>query len=230
MIRQHRHATTKIPHGAIGAGRRGASSIFLLLLGLISLSGCYLPTEFDAFVQIVHDGRYSLSYEGDLTSISLIRAIRYQGLTGAPLAEKVTRTEMDLLRDSGFNALTYKGDAVFEARYQTAGDLARTKFVTFINGTSKLVTIKNVEKAERVTVESPKVLEHHVRSLLDLGLQPSGRLRVRTDAEVLSHNATQVVGKVVREYTWDIKGFRGEAPKLVLTLKPWPGKSILSNN
>ncbi|MBL6933408.1 MAG: hypothetical protein ISR45_10705 [Rhodospirillales bacterium] len=57
----------------------------------------------------------------------------------------------------------------------------------------------------------------------DLGLDWSGKIRVFTDAKVISHNATSVtknkrLGGRFMTYSWDIKNIFAPTLKLVLQL------------
>jgi hypothetical protein len=101
-------------------------------------------------------------------------------------------------RDSAFRSVQYERQGRFKVDYESIGDLERTPFVTFVYGSSKLLTIKHLKKEGTVTVGGEKMKDQYVREFVKLGLKPGGTLRVRTDAKVLEHNADGVRGRRTR--------------------------------
>lgn len=192
----------------------------LVLLLSAFVSSCYLPTDFEFLVQVAGDGRYVLSYKGQLTSVGIAKSLRSGETTEKEAAEKIQKTQLGFLkRDSGFKSVEYEGQGRFLVDYESSGTVQRHRFVTFVDGSSKFLTIKYLEKKGTVTVRGEKMKDQFVRELINMGLRPSGTLRVRTDAKVLEHNAEQVRGRRTREYVWNIKGFRGPTPKFVMELR-----------
>jgi len=214
---------TRFVTGVSQRVRAGALALALPLL----LSGCYLPTDFDVLIQVTGDGRYVLAYKGQLTSVGLAKSLRSGNSTEKESADKIRKVQLGLLkRDSGFKSVEYEGQGRYLVDYESMGRVQKHRFVTFVDGSSKFLTIKYLEKEGTVTVSGEKMKDQFVRELINMGLQPSGVLRVRTDAKVLEHNADNVRGKRTREYTWDIKGFRGPAPKFVMELRPTVAPTI----
>jgi len=195
----------------------------LLLVVAAGLDGCYLPTDFNAMIQVAKDGRYVLNYSGQLTSVGLAKSLTQGKLSKKEEAERIQKTQIGLMRrNSAFRSVQYERQGRFKVDYESIGDLERTPFVTFVDGSSKFLTIKHLKKKGTVTVGGEKMKDQYVRELVKLGLKPGGTLRVRTDAKVLEHNADSVRGHRTREYLWEIKGFRGPPPKLVLQLMDQP--------
>lgn len=183
------------------------------------LSGCFLPSDFDAVIQISKDGRYVLSYRGELTSVGLARTLARGDLSKKEASKRIQKIQLGLMRrDSGFKAVEYQRQGRFKVDYESVGTVQRNRFVTFVDGSSKFLIIKYLEKDGTVTVSAEKMKDEYIRALIRMGARPSGRIRVHTDAKVLEHNADQVRGKRTREYIWNIKGFRGPPPKIVLEL------------
>jgi hypothetical protein len=184
------------------------------------LGSCYLPTDFEFLVQVAGDGRYVLSYKGQLTSVGIAKSLRSGETTEKEAAEKIQKTQLGLLKKNpGFKSVVYEGQGRFLIDYESSGSVQRHRYVTFVDGTSKFLIIKYLEKEGTVTVTGDKMKDQFVRELINMGLRPSGTLRIRTDAKVLEHNAEQVRGKRTREYVWNIKGFRGAPPKFVMELR-----------
>ena len=195
----------------------------LLLTVSIGLSGCYLPTDFETVIQIAQDGRYVLSFKGQLTSVGLAKSLAQGKLSKEEVAERIQKVQVGLMRrDSGFRVVEYQRQGRFKVDYETVGTLDRTPFINFVDGSSKFLTVKHLKSNGTVTVEGEKMKDQYVRELYNMGLKPGGVLRIHTDAKVLEHNADIVNGRRTREYYWEIKGFRGPPPKLVLELMNQP--------
>ncbi len=194
-------------------------AVGVLITALIGLTGCYLPSDFEAIIQISQDGRYVLGYQGQLTNVGLAKSLADGKLSKKAAAERIQKTQLGLMRrDSGFKAVEYERQGRFKVDYETVGTVHRIPYVNFVDSASRILMIKYLKKNGTVTVSGEKVKDQYVRELVRLGLRPSGTLRIRTDAKVLSHNADSVRGRRTREYVWNIKGFRGPAPKLILEL------------
>ncbi len=194
---------------------------FLALLPLILvLGGCYVPSEFKSLIQITSDGRYVFAFTGGLNSVAIVQALAKGTASEAEIQEKIDKTRADLARKPGFKSIDYKGQGRFEVDYEETGQLQEARNINFVSQGTRILSMKYLEAPNTVTVELVKVQDSYIRTLVQLGLRPVGELRVRTDAREVEHNATRVAGQGVREYVWDIKGFRGPAPKLVLVLEP----------
>lgn len=193
---------------------------FALLPLILALGGCYVPSDFKSLIQITSDGRYVFAYTGNLTSVVIVQALAKGTFSEAEIQKKIDGTRDDLARRPGFKSIDYKGQGRFEVDYEETGRLQEARSVNFVSQSSRILTMKYLAAPNTVTVELVKVQENYVRILVQLGLRPVGELRVRTDAREVEHNATRVAGNGVREYVWDIKGFRGPEPKLVLVLEP----------
>ena len=79
------------------------------------------------------------------------------------------------------------------------------------------------KKTRKITVSTKSVAKSAKKQLQDLGLDWSGKLRVFTDAKVLSHNATTVkknkrLGGRFMTYTWDIKNIFAPTSSMVLQI------------
>lgn len=198
----------------------GIRRFFALLPVILALGGCYVPSEFKSLIQITSDGRYVFAFTGSLNGVAIVQALAKGTSSEAEIQEKIDRTRDDLARKPGFKSIDYKGQGRFEVDYEETGRLQEARNINFVSQSTRILSMKYLAAPNTVTVELVKIQENYIRTLVQLGLRPVGELRVRTDAREAEHNATRVEGQGVREYVWDIKGFRGPAPKLVLVLEP----------
>ena len=187
----------------------------ILLLALF-LAGCYLPSQFKIDLRIGADGSYTVTYVGLLADSALFVGLKEGTMEAAKEARKVAAVKKDLARDSGFRAIDYIGEGFFEVRYEAAGNIFDDKTLTFVNGSSRILSIELVSKSNTVTVRGGSVPVNYHERLKSLAFTLNGELRVVTDANVLDHNAGQISGEDEKTYTWMLRTLDAPAPKIVI--------------
>ena len=96
--------------------------------------------------------------------------------------------------------------------------------MSFVNSTSEyIIGIRYNKKTRQISMSTKSVAKSAKKRLHDLGLDWSGKVRVFTDAKVLSHNATSVkknkrLGGRFMTYTWDIKNIFTPTTSMVLQI------------
>ncbi|MCW9033912.1 MAG: hypothetical protein OQJ97_06795 [Rhodospirillales bacterium] len=193
---------------------------FLVLLPI--LSGCYLPARFDAEIEMSRTGFYSLEFQGYMAEIGLYRAIKEKKLTAEEQAKKVEVLERDFTRDTSVKEFSYFGNGHFKVHYLKKGDITRTGMVTFVRRNEKILSISASKKTGIITIRGKYLKKNDKERLIAMGLWMEGEVRVKTDAKVISHNATSVKdgeGKNEKVYTWIIQNPYSPSPKLELYLR-----------
>ena len=83
--------------------------------------------------------------------------------------------------------------------------------MSFVNSTSEyIIGIRYNKKTRQISMSTKSVAKSAKKQLLDIRLNWTGKVRVFTDAKVVSHNATSVkknkrLGGPFMTYTWEIK-------------------------
>ena len=67
--------------------------------------------------------------------------------------------------------------------------------VVFLRRNEKFFTIKYVKTTGLVSMEGVALAPSNAKKLFDMGLNSQGQIRVKTDANVISHNATKIRDK-----------------------------------
>ena len=191
----------------------------LAVLAVVMLAGCYMPNRFEAGMQIRRDGKYAFTYEGELTSLQLLRKLGMGEFDGDAdgFREYVAIFERDLRRDSGFQEVSYWRQAAFRARYLHEGDLDRDRSFNFVRLNSRFLGLKNMGDG-RVELSGNRLPKAYQDALLEGGFDSRGTFRLWTDARVIDHNADTVEGQGLVLYTWRIESMRQELPRMVLQL------------
>jgi len=196
------------------------AALFLMILPF--LSGCYLPARFDAEIEISRTGFYSLEFIGYMAEISLYTGLKNGKIDAEEEKKKVEILARDFTRDSSVKEFSYFGKGHFKVNYLKKGDLGRTSTVTFVRRNENILSISRNREKRIVTVRGKYLKKVDIERLVAAGLWMEGEVRVKTDAEVLSHNATTVTagkGSNVQIYTWNIPTPAAPAPKMTLTLR-----------
>lgn len=190
------------------------------LLACAALSSCYVPDNFGSEIRITKEGNYGISFNGELIWAPMYGQLARGEMTAETAAEQIPQFMSALKEDKNFQSVTSLGRGRFQVRYDRRGVFDRTQMISFVRRTYRIFQIRANEDG-KVSFFGSKAGATHAAQLEAARLQTRGLLRVVTDAEVLSHNATSVrpspmPGYVM--YDWNVESFRQPAPSLVLQL------------
>jgi hypothetical protein len=185
------------------------------------LSGCYVPVSFYTEVEIDRTGYYEMKYDGYLAWAPLYDALRKGTLSPLEEQEKVAQITTDLKRDTATQEVRYMRRGRFKVDWRMSGDLFQAKMVTFVRQSDKIMTLKFIKDTGEMIFEGTSTSRSRAKQLLEAGLNVAGDLRVKTDARVVSHNATSVTknGGRGQVYAWKIKSVFDPPPRLVIATR-----------
>lgn len=193
---------------------------WLVVLLFFLLSGCYLPNQFEAVIEIAQNGNYSVSYQGILTYAPMVEEIRAGKLTPAQQEEKRKILERDLKRDSGFKELVYIGNGSFKVKYRHNDRIDGTHMYTFTRRNAAIFTVRTDKKGV-TSISGASLAPEHEQRIIKAGIQMMGELKVITDVStILENNATQAGENMgYKIFVWKINSPTAPTPKLTLRLK-----------
>lgn len=201
--------------------KRPASRLIAVFFLTSLLAGCYLPVRFDAEIEVTRNGLYDIAFDGYLVDVSIYDGLNKKKLTPEQEKKKVKILETDFQRDSAVKDFTYYKKGYFKVRWEKNGDLRRSAFITFFRRNENFLSIKYIKTKGTVTVAGTPVGKTKAKQLTAIGLAMKGQLRLKTDAPIISHNATKV--KKLRSgqtlLIWDIKSLFDKSPKATLALR-----------
>jgi hypothetical protein len=191
---------------------------------MLVLTGCYMPIRFDAEIDVSRGGYYEFFFDGYLAKVDL-----YQGLKDGEINRKeelaqVKINEQDFTRDSATKEFKYFKQGHFKVNYQRSGDLLKTKTMTFFRRNEFILGIAYNSETRQISMLG-KSLKRDIKDRLRAsGLDSSGELRLFTDGEVVSHNATTVKtfpskGPGYKLYTWKIQNLLAPTPSLKIQIR-----------
>ncbi len=190
----------------------------------VVLSACYIPIRFDAEIEIHRSGAYDFKFDGYMASIELYKGLKEGKIDAATEREKAEIIKVDFKRDPSVKEFKYFKQGHFKVNWHRNGDLIKTKSVSFFNSTSEyIIGLRYNKKTRRITMSTKSVKKTAKKQLLDIGLNWTGKVRVFTDAKVVSHNATTVkknkrLGGRFMTYTWDIKNIFTPTSNMVIQI------------
>ena len=188
------------------------------------LGGCYIPIRFDAEIEIHRTGHYDFKFDGYLASVELYKGLKQGKISPAEEKKKIEIIKIDFTRDPSVKEFKYYEKGHFKVNWHRNGDLIRSKSVSFFNSTSEYILgMRYNKKTHKISISTKSVAKSAKKKLFDLGLDWSGKLRVFTDAKVLSHNATSVkknkrLGGRFMTYSWDIKNIFAPTTDMVIQI------------
>ena len=193
----------------------------VLFLVVVTVAGCYFPSDFTADLQIDREGRYRFTYVGKLTDLSMAQRLTRGELQGLEVQKRAEIAERDLRRDKSFKNILYEGEASFDVKYQREGYIVIERSLNFIRPNSRFLTLKYNKNTGKITMIGGKPNKKHAETLEKAGLKFNGTLRVWTNAQPDKHNSKQVEprGRLI-VHSWDINNTSQQAP--IFRFKPQP--------
>lgn len=197
-------------------------AVFLGVTAML-LASCYLPARFDAEIELDKAGYYSLKFDGYLADMGL-----YQGLKDGKISPEEEKTKMavierDFARDSSTKEYQYFHDGHFRVKWERSGDLLKAKTVTFIRRNELILQLKYMEKAGYIILEGKSLTKDNRQRIQDMGLGMQGKIRVKTDLAIKSHNATTEKkdprDKRFTWLAWDIASIMSPRPRAVFIIE-----------
>lgn len=204
--------------------RKILGSIVLSALVAALLGGCYMPIRFDAEIEIHRTGHYDFKFDGYLAKVELYQGLKEGKVDFEEEKKQIEIIKNDFARDPNVKEFKYFKLGHFKVNWTTSGDLIRNRTVSFFNRSSEYMLGLAYNKKSRRISMSGKSLKRDIKDQLDqMGLGWTGKIRVFTDAKVVSHNATSVkknkrLGGRFMTYTWDIKNIYAPTPSLIIQI------------
>lgn len=196
-----------------------SSLIFVIII--ISVSSCYIPASFDAEIRINRDGMYHLIFDGYLVESNLFNKLVKDKISIEEENKRVNLLKRDLVRDSSTKFFGYFKMGHFRIRWENEGNILRTKTLTFLRRNENILSISYNKIRSMVSVQGTQLSRTHAQRIVDMGLGLQGSLRVITNADVKSHNATSVkkAESGYKIYSWILKSPFDLSPSLTFYIK-----------
>lgn len=195
--------------------RPTSSQRFGWLLLVFLLAGCYLPSDFIADLRITPGGDYNFQYTGQLTYVPLLEKVREGRLSQLETAEQVKTVIADLARDKGFEEISYVDSATFRVRYKRVGNILREKSYSFVRSNSRLLSMERRADGT-IVIFGDKPNTADAQRIAATGIVMRGQFRIQTEADVVRHNASEVMEVAPPVYVWKIDGVEQPSPQLIL--------------
>lgn len=188
-------------------------AIFLMAV----LNGCYFPLRFDIEVELSRQGFYKIIFDGYIVNVPLYQGLVEKKINSKEEAKKVKDVETDITRDSSTKEFKYFQQGRFKVHWEKEGDITRQKMVTFMRRNAAFLTIKYSKKRYTIEISSTSLSSEQKAQLRKIGLDMVGEIRVKTDARVISHNATKK-GTATKFYIWKINGLNSKTANMLVSL------------
>ncbi len=196
----------------------------ILAFAMIGLSSCYMPIRFDAEIELSRRGYYEFFFDGYMAKVALYDGLRKREISREEEQKQAKDIETDFRRDTSTKEFKYFKKGHFKVNWQRKGDLIKAKTVTFVRRNEHMLSISYNNKTGRVSVAGRSIKRDTKRQLAEMGLNMTGEIRVITDTNVITHNATSVKklpkrGAGFKMYTWKIKNIFDRTPSLIAAMR-----------
>lgn len=182
-----------------------------LVVGLcVLMAGCLVPDRYTATLSLTGAGDYTLNYDGEAVDLVMLDAREKGQLTPKLERDMVALYTKELAKQAKGLTLTYKGDARFRAKFDSAGNYRSGKVKEIADLLQLRLMKDGILDVKSVDLGNVKKLPK--------GVSSTGDICITTDMEVIEHNADSTPGLLSKCYRWKnydmING-----PRLVLRLK-----------
>lgn len=194
--------------------------ITVLALLAFVLTGCFLPARFDAEIEISRNGFYKMEFEGFIVEVLMYRELRDKKLDADAERKKADNFLANIRRSKATKEASYFRQGAFKVKWARSGDLLRTPMVNFYRRGEDMLSIRYRKDTGEISVSGKSISKTNRARVSELGIGMEGELRVKTDARVLTHNATSVAtAGGVTTYTWKIETIFAPTPRMTLRLR-----------
>lgn len=189
----------------------------LVALGVMVAIGSLAPETFTADATVNRDRSYAFSYRGPMVyrPYHLDREGAAEDSDDAKAARDGTMAEIAKTlvaeKDGAFRKVEYVGNGVFDVEYAGAGVLGETCF--FPSHEARIIRFDPQD--DGTIVIQGEIGKKDWVTLKKAGVELSGEFSVKTDAEVVGHNASKTPGLFSSVYGWKI-GLNDPAPHMIL--------------
>ncbi len=167
---------------------------------MMSLSGCFLPEDFDVTIKVKRDGSYTFRYDGNLIFTMALSAIEDGTFTKKDEAS-LKEQEKDMLESPGVKKAKYIGNARYKVLVEQTGKAGED--YDFISKEISFFSIKGQDDGT-LEIKAFKLSEEEIEGVKASDYDFEGTLSVSVEkgVKVLEHNARTVSSGV---YRWKIK-------------------------
>lgn len=187
------------------------ATAFAALLACLALAGCLLPDSYTAEVTIGADGSFATRFDGEMAHLTGLRDLKAGRLDAAGLEAAFAEALKEV---SGVTADTAAAPGVHKIALDRRGTLDQG--VTAIPGPARFLLVER--KGDEAVVATPVFTPYQLKQLRGFGRDSRGSVCLRTDAQVLSHNADAAPEQPGGCYRWDLDLLAGGTIEMRLRL------------
>lgn len=169
------------------------------------LSGCFVPEQFTATLDIDKDRNFQFSYDGTIVFAPSLSQIKQNGSLSVSEEAAMVQVLGELRQKPGVASASYAGRGRFRIKYVEAGALVPGRTLFMDLGRFE------ADPGGGIRIRGPAIRPEDQKEMAELGLRLDGTIRLKSAIEVVEHNAasTPWFGGLFGSYKWHITA--GEA-------------------
>lgn len=185
-----------------------------LLLGALCccLASCWSPEKFTAALNVDKEQNFQFTYDGTLAFVPALGEIKNRGRLTQKDEAEMKKGEQELLKESGFKTVEYIGSGRFKVHYEESGAVQDGKKIFF-----DLIEF-HTKPDGHISILGAEIGDEGRQQLSSIGLDLDGQLKITSDLDMVSHNATStpLLGGLIGSYQWHISLDQKTRPEIVL--------------
>ena len=180
------------------------------------LAGCLIPERFTAKVDVHPDASFSYLFEGTAVDAMGMMKLRKQGMLSEKDQQGLADEAQQMSSEPDVKKAVYNGNARFTL--EIAGQRIAGESLRLLD----MFSVQTDKDGVMTIAAKPlKEKEKEKSDFSQLGINVNGKLKVRlpSNAEVISQNASATPVLGIGSYSWKIGGI-GVRPEIKLRFKP----------
>lgn len=197
---------------------RGSVGMAFACALVLSLTGCMMPKEVTAKLDVKKDGTYAFNYDGSIVSLAML-ADQEDGKLDKESEKKLADDIVsELKKDKSASNVSYLGNSVFKISYNVSGNVNGEGMLVGMREMPLFTFEKSLDGSTAVFQFLPDMeYEMLAEEFPASGLSPKGTVTVVTELPVESSLGSPKTSG--NSYSWKIDGIKDQMPVLTLKLK-----------
>lgn len=165
----------------------------------LALAGCLVPEKFVASISMKSDGSYTYKYDGSAVHALAAAEIKQSGALSSKDDVAFKKEAEKTSKAKGVRKFSYLGAGRFDLSVERDMQIGQMMDVI------KVVSVTK-DKSGVITIAPDNLTPKDEKELAGLGIKVDGTVEVRlpSNAQVISQNATATPGLFSKAYSWKI--------------------------
>lgn len=186
----------------------------------LCVTGCIMPKEFTAKLDVTKDGSYEFVYDGTVVYVPMLVEAERGAMNKADEKELSEQIVAEFAKDKNTSNVSYLGEAVFKVTYKANGNINEEPLLMGVDD-MPIFTFDTSPDGESAVFEFMPSADEIVASdeFPASSRQFKGTIVVTTELPVVSNTGNPEKAVLADAYTWKMDGMQAEMPTMTFSIQ-----------